>query len=331
MHIAFHGLDVFNVVMSFKWSHSKILGLESTEKYKMDVFMMLKQHALCVITLLGSASLYANVPIESRDLSQNSSIESSANNVAINSGAAVANVPTNLNWQIMQKNQQLENDIRSLRGKIEEQDNEIEQLKHELTNRYTDLDQRLELLQQKVDPESATPEEDNQQDTSPSTNTTPVAPNARPAAKTTNTQAPTTKATATNSQATVINAQSSAELDKAAYTVALDAYKQGGAKKAIAPMQNFIKNNPNSVYISNAYFWLAEFNLAIEPTNYSEAKKNYNIVVNKYPNSAKASRSLYQLYNIAKDVDHNTTLATQLKTKLQKNYPKSEEVGYLKK
>ena len=43
-------------------------------------------------------------------------------------------------------------------------------------------------------------------------------------------------------------------------------------------MQNFIKNHPNSVYISNAYFWLAEFNLAIEPTNYSEAKKNFEIV-----------------------------------------------------
>ncbi|MDD2947207.1 MAG: YbgF trimerization domain-containing protein, partial [Acinetobacter sp.] len=117
--------------------------------------MMLKQHALCVLTLLGSTSLYANVPIESRGLSQNNSIDLSANNVAINSGATVANVPTNLNWQIIQKNQQLENDIRALRGKIEEQDNEIEKLKHELTNRYTDLDQRLELLQQKVDPESA--------------------------------------------------------------------------------------------------------------------------------------------------------------------------------
>lgn len=133
----------------------------------MDVFMMLKQHALCMLTFLGSASLYANVPIESRGLSQNNSIDLSANNVAMNPGATVANVPTNLNWQIMQKNQQLENDIRVLRGKIEEQDNEIEQLKHELTNRYTDLDQRLELLQQKVDPESAAPE-DNQQDTSPS-------------------------------------------------------------------------------------------------------------------------------------------------------------------
>ena len=290
----------------------------------MDVFMMLKQHALCVLALLSSASLYANIPIESRGLSQ-TSIEPSANNVAIDSGAATANVPTNLNWQIMQKNQQLENDVRALRGKIEEQDNEIEKLKHELTNRYTDLDQRLELLQQKVDPESAAPEEDNQQDTSPSTVNTPTpvvakAANTQPAAVTT--QAPAT----TNTQSA-----SSADLDKAAYTVALDAYKQGGAKKAIAPMKNFIKNNPNSVYISNAYFWLAEFNLAIEPTNYIEAKKNYNIVINQYPNSAKAARALYQLHSIAKDVDHNTTLANQLKSKLIKDYPKSEEAGYFKK
>lgn len=285
----------------------------------MDVFMMLKQHALCVLALLSSASLYANIPIESRGLSQ-TSIEPSANNVAIDSGATTANVPTNLNWQIMQKNQQLENDIRALRGKIEEQDNEIEKLKHELTNRYTDLDQRLELLQQKVDPESATPEEDNQQGTSPSTvnTSTPVA------AKAINTS-PAAVSTQANTQ------PSPADLDKAAYTVALDAYKQGGAKKAIAPMKNFIKNNPNSVYISNAYFWLAEFNLAIEPTNYTEAKKNYNIVINQYPNSAKASLALYQLHNIAKDVDRNTILANQLKTKLIKDYPKSEEAGYLKK
>ena len=175
----------------------------------MDVFMMLKQHALCVLALLSSASLYANIPIESRGLSQ-TGIEPSANNVAIDSGAATANVPTNLNWQIMQKNQQLENDVRALRGKIEEQDNEIEKLKHELTNRYTDLDQRLELLQQKVDPESVAPEEDNQQDTSPSTVNTPT---PVVATKPANTQpaAVTTQASATNTQSA-----SSADLDKAA-------------------------------------------------------------------------------------------------------------------
>lgn len=277
-------------------------------------FMILKKHTLCVVALMSSTLLYANVPIESRGLSQNSTTD--ANSVAISSGAITANVPTNLNWQMMQKNQQLENDLRELRGKIEEQDNEIEKLKHELTNRYTDLDQRLELLQQKIDPEPTAPEEENQQDISPS----PADANT-----------PIGSGTTSTSPETVSTTQNATEMDKAAYTVALDAYKQGGAKKAIAPMQNFIKNNPNSVYISNAYFWLAEFNLAIEPTNYTEAKKNYNIVVNQYPNSAKAARALYQLHNIAKDVDRNTTLANQLKTKLVKNYPKSEEAGYFKK
>ncbi|MGY5393779.1 YbgF trimerization domain-containing protein [Acinetobacter sp. NigerLNRRAM0016] len=291
--------------------------------------MMQFKHALYALTLLSTSSIFANVPIETRGLSQSDS-GSNYGSTSTNTPVAETSVPTNINWQLMQKNQQLENDIRSLRGRIEEQENTIEQLKNELNNRYTDLDQRLELLQQKVDPESATQTEDNQQDSSPSTSTTtttavnPVnssSPTATP---------PVTPSTASSTESATANQQAT-ELEKAAYTVALDAYKQGGAKKAIAPMQNFIKNHPNSIYISNAYFWLAEFNLAIEPTNYTEAKRNYNIVVNQYPQSSKASRALYQLYSIAKDVDRNTALANQYKAKLLKQYPKSEEAGYLKK
>ena len=124
---------------------------------------------------------------------------------------------------------------------------------------------------------------------------------------------------------------SNQDLEKAAYTVALDAYKQGGAIKAIAPMESFIKNNPSSIYISNAYFWLAEFNLAIEPTNYTEAKKNYEIVAKQYPQSSRAPRAYYQLYSIASEVDHDPDLATQYKNKLLKEYPDSEEAGFLKK
>ncbi|MBL8321905.1 MAG: tetratricopeptide repeat protein [Acinetobacter sp.] len=285
--------------------------------------MMLNKHALGAMAFLCSASVLANIPIESRGLSQDSLAYAQNNTAAaISSGdASAAQVPTNLNWQLMQKNQQLENDIRTLRGKLEEQDNEIEKLKSELSNRYADLDQRLELLQQKLDPSTAdSATEDSQQDISPSspagTVTAPAdAPPSAPAAQ---------QPAAAGAKA------SSAELDKAAYTVALDAYRQGGAKKAIAPMQNFIKNNPNSVYISNAHFWLAEFNLAIEPTNYPEAKRNYNIVVTKYPNSSRASRALYQLYSIAKDVDRNAAQAAQLKQKLLKNYPKSEEAKFFK-
>ncbi|MCO8063103.1 YbgF trimerization domain-containing protein [Acinetobacter lwoffii] len=265
--------------------------------------MMFKKTVLCVVTALFTTPLFANIPIESRGLSQ------ATNQTAVNTPAAIAAgatpaVQTNTSWQIMQKNQQLENDLRILRGKMEEQENEIERLKNELTNRYADLDQRLELLQQKIEPAEDNPTEENPQDTAPSLSA--------------------------NKVNTASSGQQPAELEKAAYTVALDAYKNGGAAKAIAPMQNFIKNNPNSVYISNAYFWLAEFNLAIDPPKFAEAKRNYLIVVDRYPNSAKASTALYQLYNISKDVEKNVTLASQYKTKLLKNYPKAEEIKFLK-
>lgn len=288
---------------------------------------MLKKHALFSIALLSSASLYA-IPIESRGLSN----ASSGNDVA-NSPAPITG---NMNWDLIQKNQQLENQIRELRGKIEEQDHAIDQLNKELSNRYTDLDQRLELLNQKLEPDNNSQEQQAPAENAPTTN-----PSVENPEQTTQTAAP--NQTATQQQAAIQTAQTSATsansnntsdaiaLEKAAYTVALDAYKKGGAKQAIAPMQNFIKNYPNSIYTGNAYFWLAEFQLAIDPPNYNEAKKNYEIVAAKFPNSSKAPRALYQLYSIAKDVNKNTQTANVYKTKLLNTYPKSEEAGYFKK
>ncbi len=283
---------------------------------------MLKKHALFSIALLSSASLYA-IPIESRGLSDTAS---SRNDVA-NSPAPIAG---NMNWDLIQKNQQLENQIRELRGKIEEQDHAIDQLSKELTNRYTDLDQRLELLNQKLEPESNQPEqapaENAPVDSSTATDQTSTASKA-----TTNSPAPTTAQNPATPANSSNNTSDPVALEKAAYTIALDAYKKGGAKQAIAPMQNFIKNYPNSIYTGNAYFWLAEFQLAIDPPNYNEAKKNYEIVAAKFPNSSKAPRALYQLYSIAKDVNKNTQTANVYKSKLLSTYPKSEEAGFFKK
>jgi TolA-binding protein len=275
---------------------------------------MLNKHILFSCTLLASTLSFANIPIESRGLSQTSSISTP---IAANTGAE--SVSTNLNWQLIQKNQQLENELRSLRGKIEELENANEKLNHELNNRYTDLDQRLELLQQKLDADNTEEPleqtEDNQQDITPSS-ITPKAPDPIVPTVSTNTQPP--------------QAQYDNELDRAAYTIALEAYKQGGAAKAIAPMRNFIKNHPNSIYVSNAYFWMGEFYLAIEPINYKRAQANYAEVVNHYPNSAKASSALYRLYSMAKSVDKNPTLANEYALMLKKSYPNSEEAGFLK-
>lgn len=278
---------------------------------------MLNKHSLITLALLSSTQVFA-VPIESNRLSGNSSNTNPANISA--AGANSAAISSNMNWDLLQQNQRLENQLRELRGKIEEQDYQIDQLNKELTNRYTDLDQRLELLQQKIDPSEEEPHAEGEAGTNTATEPT----------KTAASNLSTETATASNSSSTNAVSSNQIELDKAAYTIALDAYKQGGAKKAIAPMQNFIKNNPNSIYTGNAYFWLAEFNLAIEPPNYTEAKKNYETVAAKYPDSAKAPRSLYQLYSIAKDVNKNTQSAEVYKKKLLSSYPQSEEAGYFK-
>ncbi|MBU3848422.1 MAG: tetratricopeptide repeat protein [Candidatus Acinetobacter avistercoris] len=278
--------------------------------------MMLNKYTLLTLAILGSTSVFANIPIESRGLSQSSGGSNQA--VTVSNNVASSGSSSNLNWDLIQKNQQLENQLRELRGKIEEQDHQIDQLNKELTNRYADLDQRLELLQQKIEPTEDQPESEN-----PAPSTTP------PVSSAPNSTQQTT--TAQSSPSNSNNAAAQTELDKAAYTIALDAYKQGGAKKAIAPMQNFVKNNPNSVYTGNAYFWLAEFNLAIEPPNYVEAKKYYEIVASTFPNSAKAPRSLYQLYSIAKDVNKNLQTADVYKKKLISTYPSSEEAAYFNK
>ena len=95
-------------------------------------------------------------------------------------------------------------------------------------------------------------------------------------------------------------------------------------------MQSFIKNNPNSIYTGNAYFWLAEFNLAIDPPNYEEAKKNYEVVAAKYSDSSKAPRALYRLYSIATEVNKNPQTANVYKNKLLSSFPNSEEANFLK-
>ncbi|NHB57394.1 YbgF trimerization domain-containing protein [Acinetobacter shaoyimingii] len=296
--------------------------------------MRLKYNLLTLALLSSTTAFAANVPIESHGLSKSSSASSSS---------TTASTSNNMNWDLLQQVQRLEAQVRELRGKVDEQDHQIEQLNKELTNRYTDLDQRLELLKQKVDPsDEESTDSQNQGATEPSN--APSTSNTEINNTTNNTNpinaaAPTQDAPTTQNDVTTAKDQTSSstnntnqvEQEKAAYTIALDAYKQGGAKKAIAPMQNFIRNNPNSVYTGNAYFWLAEFNLAIDPPNYTDAKQNYEIVATKFPNSAKASRALYQLYSISKDVNNNTQTAEVYKKKLLSTYPDSEEAGYFKK
>ena len=195
-------------------------------------------------------------------------------------------------WENKQLVQQLQNQVRQLLGKIEEQEHRLDELTNELQNRYTDLDQRFEILTQKIEGES-------EDATDASQATTP----------TSNTSSKSVEEPA----------------DQKAYNAAYEAYKAGGPAKAIRPMKSFIDTYPNSPYISHAYHWLGEFNLATQPANYHEARSSFEVVTGNYPQSAKAAPALYRLIEIALTIDKDVNKARTLYQQLIQKYGNTQE------
>jgi tol-pal system protein YbgF len=249
---------------------------------------MYKFTASVLCFAICQASFAAGIVIEEKSLSQSPTPAPVT--------APVTNVestPT-MQWQLYQKVQQLQQEVRELNGALEVQANIIERMKQDARNRYLDLDQRITEL------------------------------NNRAAAAETSAAATsaTTTATATTEtkEATPINPDD----DKRDYYAAYQTFKNGGPNKAINPMRNFIKTYPQSTYIPSAYYWLGEFYLAASPADVNNAKKSFKIVVDNYADSAKASAALLKLASFA-DVDGKTQDAIKYMQRIIKEFPQSDE------
>ncbi len=245
------------------------------------------------LIIATSMSSNAAIPVESRSLTTATS-------------AGVDNSQSSQLWQLTQQIQKLQNEVRELRGKVETHDNDIDQLQKEAKNHYTDFDQRIAQSQEDIKKLQAAQ--------TPNPVTPPPADGTLTPANTVPNVAPTASATGD-------------EADKVAYIAAYDAYKAGGAAKAIAPMKKFITDYPNSPFVPNAYYWLGEFNLAITPPNFTAASSNFKIVSNQFPKSAKAAAATYRLATLA-DVDQHQPVAIALMKTILKNYPGTQEAGY---
>lgn len=302
-----------------------------------------------LITLAVSPVTLA-VPIEQGSLSGTANASTLPANPASTTGAASDTQGSTL-WQLYQQVQQLQQEVRELRGQMEAQQDGLDRTQKDLKNRYTDLDQRLELLkeQSQATEEDANSDSTTQDNPSPknpaeatpktsnNTGSNKAVPTSTPAATptptSTDTGNTTTKKTSPPAKpntklAGSTTTSNNTEPDKQAYIGAYDAYKLGGAAKAIKPMQQFIASFPTSVYVPNAYYWLGEFYLAITPADFVKAKKSFNEVVNKYPKSSKASTALYRVATITQEIDKRSSDALVLMKKLAKEYPSSPEAEY---
>ncbi|MBT8449929.1 MAG: tol-pal system protein YbgF [Gammaproteobacteria bacterium] len=176
----------------------------------------------------------------------------------------------------------LQNEIRNMSGIIEEQSYQIEQLTKRQRDLFRDID-AIKLGDVGTNKSPAT----NQNSTIPrNTVQTPVTPDTGISA---------TPTTPTNVSEEDIRNE---------YDSIFPLVRNKQFDEAVARYESFIASYPNSSYISNARYWLAQI-YSVQGKEV-EAEREYQIVAQQFPQSSKAADAylkLGQLYESQRDSD----------------------------
>jgi tol-pal system protein YbgF len=175
---------------------------------------------------------------------------------------------------LLQRVDELADEISLLRGELEVQASELEGIKKRQRELYLDTDRRMRELEDRSIGQASTlaPVPVPASGSGTVTGSTPAAP------------APTVPAPV--SSATVAE-------EKVAYQLAFDSLKEGRYKKAKQQFNQFLKDYPSSIYAGNAQYWLGEANYVTR--NFTQAITEFNQVIKLYPTSAKIPDAMLKL------------------------------------
>ena len=188
---------------------------------------------------------------------------------------------------------QIEDEVRDLRGQLEQQSHKIQQLISLQAKLFQDIDQRLDALGKN---------------------------------STHNVEAKRYSSTINEEQAAVENGSPEAEqkVYQAAYTL-LHNKQYVQAKRA---MQNFLKRYPQGEYSVNAHYWLGELSLLTGDDRL--AKTEFETVIKKYPTSSKVSDAMLKLGLLHLERG-DKKLAQQQLQKIVNTFPNSAAANIAKK
>ena len=115
----------------------------------------MRKITVSLLSLAISHVVYAaDIVIEEKSLSQPKT-QAAPVTKPIQAQALSNEVNPSLQWQLYQQVQQLQQEVRDLRGQLEVQANIIERMKQDARSRYLDLDQRITDLKNRPQPEVA--------------------------------------------------------------------------------------------------------------------------------------------------------------------------------
>ncbi len=201
------------------------------------------------------------------------------------------------NLQLLNQITELQAEIQSLRGVIEQQGFEIESLKKRNRDQYVDLDSRLARLEGGQPAGGSTPAEPV-----PEGGFQPLLDEPAPAAPRTVMEEPEVRAQVDGGgQTSPLDSTAPATIEPAAdpagerplYESAFEALKEGRYAESARRFQAFLGAYPNGAYAPNAYYWLGESYYVTQ--NYGIALDTFRQLLSAFPDSAKAPDALLKV------------------------------------
>lgn len=202
--------------------------------------------------------------------------------------------------------QQLQDEVRTLRGKLEEQEYRLKQMEQEQRERYRDMDRRISLLM------AAIPEE--------ALLAAQTELNARAQPDTTEDSQGSSDAGA----APAAGGETATLSEQAAYDQAHAHIRERNYIQAEASLETFLRQYPDSTLVPNAWYWLGEVKLAQGKSE--AAAQAFNQVLTSYPNHAKSADALYKLGVLAQR-GGDRTRAQELMQRVLNEYPQTAAAG----
>ncbi len=204
---------------------------------------------------------------------------------------------------LMLKLDDLQREVQTLRGLVENQSFDLDQVKTQQQDQYLDLDRRLGEISRR--PENSPQIASTNVRTYDPVPTTTVGDGSNPSVTSTQpvvdqrpeVRAPIDAGLQTSglgvdpTQAVAAVADPVAE--KAAYDVAFEALKQGRYAESARRFDEFLKAFPDGEYADNAQYWLAESYYVTG--NYRIALDAFQTLTSKFPNSSKAQDATLKL------------------------------------
>ncbi len=285
--------------------------------------MRIAKSAMLVGLLTAATPALADVPvIEIRE----AGATAGAGALVGQSSVAVGNAAGN---EMVMLLQQLQDEVRSLRGTVEQQQRRISQLEEQQRERYRDVDRRLSLLFQNLpaDAALAAPDVSPAGASSESASVAVGAADALPSEASSETAAPAAVVTQQAASAGQPTVTAEAQSD---YDAAYSLIRQREFASANMALVEFINTYPDSALIPNAWYWKGEVHLAQQQNE--GARQAFTQVLDNYAGHSKAPDAMYKL-GVLFGRSGDAAGANQMMRKVLETYPQSSAAelarGYL--